>query len=422
MRKLLGLVTAFTLFCPWSVESQQQTILYVNRTDPSCDGKSPCYSTIQTAVDVAQPGSVIRIQTGTYPEQISIEKNKFPNATEFDRIVVEADPALQPGQVVLTGAPGPQCTERWAIRMKQSKFITIRGLTIAGTGAQAISLMGGNNGNQEIHIELNRIFGNGSSSCNGGITIARGNPGTLIVNNLLYSNGRNAITFEDADGGPHYVINNTISQNQWNGIEVARNHTVTIANNIINKNGTATGSTGGRFGVKRESSSVPQPLGIKLRNNLVCGNTLGEISGPALDSTDSGNFTPLGSEGAGVSAFPGCELPANLFANPNGLDSLPNTADDDFTLRQNSVAIDIGMDPRTLGFNPTFNPIFEADFAVEGVRPADGNADRVASFDAGAFEFPNAPPLANAGMNQTVYGGSLLLSTGVKAVILKARH
>ena len=164
-------------------------------------------------LDVAQPGSVIRIQAGTYPEQISIEKNKFPNATEFDRIIVEADPALQPGQVVLTGAPGPQCTERWAIRIKQSKFITIRGLTITGTGGQAISLMGGNNGNQEIHIELNRIFGNGSNSCNGGITIARGNPGTLIVNNLLYSNGRNAITFEDADGGPHYIINNTIYGN-----------------------------------------------------------------------------------------------------------------------------------------------------------------------------------------------------------------
>ena len=412
MRKLLGLVTLFALFFPWPVASQQQTILYVNRTDPTCDGKSPCYSTIQDAVDVAQPGSVIRIQAGTYPEQISIEKNKFPNATEFDRIVIEADPALQPGQVVLTGAPGPQCTERWAIRMKQSKFITIRGLTITGTGGQAISLMGGNNGNQEIHIELNRIFGNGSSSCNGGITIARGNPGTLIVNNLIYANGRNGITFEDADGGPHYVINNTIYGNQWNGIEVARNHSITIANNIINKNGTASGSTGGRFGVKRESSTSPQPLGIKLRNNLVCGNTLGEINGPVLDATDAGNFTPQGSEGAGVSAFPGCELPANLFANLNGLDSLPNTADDDFSLRQNSLAIDIGMDPRTLGFNPAFNPIFEADFAVEGVRPADGNADRVASFDAGAFEFPNAPPLAHAGINQTVFGGQLVTLNG----------
>ena len=412
MRKLLGFVIFALLFLPQLVASQQQNIIYVNRTDPTCGGQAPCYATIQDAVDAAQSGSIVRIQAGAYPEQVSIEKNKFPNATEFDRIVIEADPALQPGQVVLTGAPGPQCTERWAIRIKQSKFITIRGLTITGTGGQAISLMGGNNGNQEIHIELNRIFGNGSSSCNGGITIARGNPGTLIVNNLAYGNGRNAITFDDADGGPHYVINNTIYGNQWNGIEVARNHTVTIANNIINKNGTAAGSTGGRFGIKRESSTVPQPLGIKLRSNLVCGNTLGEINGPVLDTTDTGNFTPQGSEGAGVSAFPGCELPANLFANLNGLDSLPNTADDDFGLGQNSLAIDIGMDPRTLGFNPAFNPIFEADFAVEGVRPADGNADRVASFDAGAFEFPNAPPIAHAGINHTVFGGQLVTLNG----------
>ena len=239
VRKLLGFVIFALLLLPQLVASQQQNIIYVNRTDPTCGGQAPCYATIQDAVDAAQPGSIIRIQAGIYPEQISIEKNKFPNATEFDRIVIEADPALQPGQVVLTGASGPQCTERWAIRIKQSKFITIRGLTITGTGGQAISLMGGNNGNQEIHIELNRIFGNGSSSCNGGITIARGNPGTLIVNNLVYGNGRNAITFEDADGGPHYVINNTIYGNQWNGIEVARNHIVTIANNIVNKNGTA---------------------------------------------------------------------------------------------------------------------------------------------------------------------------------------
>ena len=219
MRKLLGLVTFSLLFFPQLVASQQQSILYVNRTDPTCGGQTPCYTTIQDAVDAAQPGNIVRIQAGGYPEQISIEKNKFPNATEFDRIVIEADPMLPPGQVVLTGAPGLQCTERWAIRIKQSKFVTIRGLTITGTGGQAISLMGGNNGNQDIHIELNRIFGNGSSSCNGGITIARGNPGTLIVNNLVYGNGRNGLAFEDADGGPHYVVANTIYGNGWNGID-----------------------------------------------------------------------------------------------------------------------------------------------------------------------------------------------------------
>ncbi len=411
MRKLLGFVTFFILFCPRPVESQQ-SIIFVSRTDPACGGQAPCYTTIQDAVDVAQPGDIVRIQTGTYPEQVAIEKNKFPNATEFDRIVIEADPALPPGQVVLTGAPGPQCTEKWAIRFKQSKFVTLRGLTITGTGAQAISMMGGNNANQDIHIELNRIFGNGSSSCNGGITIARGNPGTMIVNNLIYSNGRNGIAFEDAEGGPHYIINDTIYGNQWNGIDVTRNHVVTIANNIINKNGTASGSTGGRFGVKRESSNSPQPAGIKLRNNLVCGNTLGEINGPVLDTTDSGNFTPQGTEGVGVAALPGCNVASNLFVNLNGPDNLPNSEDDDFSLRVNSFAIDVGIDPRTLGFNPTFNPIFEADFAIEGIRPADGNADRVASFDAGAFEFPNAPPLAHAGANRTVFGGQLVTLDG----------
>lgn len=32
-------------------------------------------------------------------------------------------------------------------------------------------------------------------------------------------------------------------------------------------------------------------------HNLLCGNRLGEINGPALDATDSGNLTPTGGEG-----------------------------------------------------------------------------------------------------------------------------
>ncbi|HEX5605915.1 MAG TPA: right-handed parallel beta-helix repeat-containing protein, partial [Candidatus Binatia bacterium] len=333
MKTHLGIASLLVLrvfLAPVSVPAQQPTTLYVNRTDSTCAGHSPCFRTIQAAIDSAVPASTIRIQAGTYPEQLSIsDKNNFQSASEIDRIVVEADPGAGSGSVVLTGSAGPQCTDKFAIRLKQSKFITIRGLTITGTGGQAISLLGGNNQNQDIHIELNRIFANGSSSCNGGITVARGNLGTLIVNNLLYGNGRNAITFMDADGGPHYVINNTIWGNQWNGIEVARNHIVTLANNIVNNNGTASGTTGGRFGVIRESSNTPQPAGIKLLNNFVCGNAQGQISAQVLDSTDSSNFTPVGNEGPGVGALPGCQLSGNLFGNVNGTDKQPNTADDD---------------------------------------------------------------------------------------------
>ena len=204
--KKLGMVILLVLaIALLSSPSAQQLgrVLYVNNQDAACNGRSPCYGTIQAAINAAQSRDTIQIQAGIYREQLFIEKNNSLGITESDRIVIEPDPSLPPNSVTVTGSPGPQCPDKFAIRIKQSKFVTIRGLTITGTGAQAIFMMGGNNGNQGIHIERNRIFGNGSGSCDGGITIARGNPDTLIANNLIYANGRNGISFVDGDGGPH---------------------------------------------------------------------------------------------------------------------------------------------------------------------------------------------------------------------------
>ncbi len=387
---------------------QPGRLRYVNRSDTTCGGQSPCYATIQAAIDASTSGDTIRIQPGTYAEQLTIQKNDFTSASEDDRIIIESDPGAAPGSVALTGSPGPQCTDNFAIRLKRSKFVTIRDLVITGTGSQAISLMGGNNGNQGIHIIGNRIFNNGSNSCDGGIQIARNNPDSVIVSNLIYGNGRNGINFIDADGGPHYVIGNTIYSNGWNGVNVARNHEITLANNIIFQNGTASGTKGGRFGVQREASTTSQPLGITLYFNLICGNSAGQINGPALDATDSGNLTPLGNEGPGVSASATCNAATSVFANINGMDNLPNTADDDFTLVANSPAIDMGIDPRTLGLNITLNPIFEADFLTDATRPRDGDRSGAAQFDIGAHEYvqPNGTPIANAGFDSTVSEGT----------------
>ena len=406
---LLGL-----LLHPIAATAQAPTILHVNRADPTCTGQSPCFTTIQAAVNAAQAGNIVRIQAGTYTEQISISgKNNSASATETDRIVIESDPGVFPGSVVIDGAVN-QCTNGYAFRFQQSKFITLRGLTITGAGSQAISLMGGNNQNESIHIELNRIFGNGSASCDGGITIARGNPDTLIVNNLIYANGRNGIVTIDADGGPHYVINNTIHANGWNGLRITRTHDAILANNLITGNGTASGTTGGRFGVSRENSTSPNPEGIQLLNNLICGNVGGAIDGPVLDATDAGNLTPQGTEGPGVSASPGCQLPDNVYANLNGADTEANTVDDDFTLASASPAIDAGMDSRTLGLSVQFNAILEADFVEESIRPRDGNNSGTSEFDIGAYEFgaPNEPPVANAGPDQTAFRGQLVTLNG----------
>lgn len=384
--RLLILPLLAASFTPSSTSVPAGSTRYVSNTDPTCGGHAPCYTTIQAAVSAALPGENILIQRGSYIEQVSIQgKNNTAAATEAARIVIQADPDAPVGSVVLRGAVAT-CTNGHAIRFQQSKFVTVRGLTITGSGGSAISLVGGNNQNLAIVLERLRIFGNGSSECNGGITIARGNAGTLVVNSLIYANGRNGIATLDADGGPHAVVNNTIYDNGWNGISVTRNHDVLVVNNAITGNGVAAGTTGGRFGVTREASSAPDPVGILLLHNLICGNRLGEIDGRELDVTDRGNLTPTGTEGLGVIASPGCDSPATTYARLAGADGRIDTGDDDVTPSDNSPLVDHGVDPRIAVLYPYLSAVLEADFFGNAARPRAGTPTGLVKFDIGAVE------------------------------------
>jgi hypothetical protein len=381
--------------------SPQGRTLYVNGSDATCHGQSPCYATIQAATTAVQPGERVVIQAGTYVEQVAVTgKNAGTGASEADRIVIEADAAAAVGSVVLRGAV-PQCTGGFAVRIQQSRFVTLRGLTITGAGGPAVVLLGGNNQNEAVHLERLRIVGNGSSSCDGGVTLYRGNPGTVIASSVIHGNGRNGVSLLDADGGPHYLIGNTIHGNGWSGVSVARHHEIWLINNAITGNGTAAGVTGGRFGVTRESSSTPQPAGVHLLSNLVCGNRDDEINGPALDATDADNITATASRGPGVIAVPGCQNAATLYTGVAGADGVVSTTDDDFTPVPGSPLIDRGMDPRTLGLG--LDDVIEADFAGNG-RPRNATGTATARFDIGALEArgPNRPPVASAGADRTV--------------------
>ena len=50
--------------------------IYVNNKDDSCGGKTPCYSSIQTAINAAGTGTAIRIGQGTYSEAITLSTSK----------------------------------------------------------------------------------------------------------------------------------------------------------------------------------------------------------------------------------------------------------------------------------------------------------------------------------------------------------
>jgi len=53
---------------PTLVGAQSGVIRYVDRTDLTCGGHTPCYATIQAAVNAVQAGDTIQIQAGSYVE------------------------------------------------------------------------------------------------------------------------------------------------------------------------------------------------------------------------------------------------------------------------------------------------------------------------------------------------------------------
>jgi hypothetical protein len=422
MRMLIGLL--FGLL--FTVSAEAGIVRHVNRTDATCGGQSPCYGSIQAAVNATQPGDTVLIQAGSYVEQVSVTAKNAGATNPATRIVIRADPSAPVGSVVLHGAV-TQCVAGHAIQIRQSRFITIRGLSITGAGGAAVALAGGGDRNLAVHIERNRIVGNGGTGCDGGITIGAGNVGTVIVNNLVLANGRNGIATGDGEGGPHTLVQNTIHGNGWNGINATRSHVFLLVNNAITGNGTQTGSTGGRAGVKRETA--PLPLAIVLRNNLVCGNRLGEIDGPVLDGADGANLTPGGNEGPGVTASPGCDNPALVYRSLAGADHALRTLDDDPTPAAASPLIDRGLDPRTL-LTADLNARFEADYFDESVRPAAGSAGGPARFDIGAAEARRdaqpptvvfQAPAANAHLRGTVTVQALVTDPGgaVATVVLR---
>jgi len=286
-----------------------------------CDSTVPItHTTIQAAVDAApNPGPwKICVNDGTYVESVKIlgRNTAAVDATETIRVV-----AVNPRGAIVNPGGLPNPARYHAFSVATSNFISIEGFKLTGATREAVFIRGGlSMTNRNISVIATEITGNGSPSTNGGIFIGRENPDTLVDGNTIHRNFRNALEIEgdiykNPTNSPKVITNNLICKNGWSGVYSGRTFTdvITLLDNDIHCNGTATGSTGGRFGVFRQAVAPKSGAGFRqniiLDGNEICSNTGGDIAnvnqtlGPLVN--DTGNVTTLGNEEAQCLA-PGC--------------------------------------------------------------------------------------------------------------------
>ncbi|MBI1847197.1 MAG: hypothetical protein HYR86_09530, partial [Candidatus Rokubacteria bacterium] len=402
------------------------TTRYVNGTG-TCGGQTPCYATIAAALSATQRGDTIQVQSQVAPYAgFTVTKNLAgtPQPTEADRITIQADPAAAPGTVVVAGA-GTTCAQQ-TVSILVSNYITLRGLTITGGVGPAITIGGTSTAPPSRSGAPARPGGFASSaiastpSARPAVAPSPSPPPldatepSVLTNNVIYAARDAGITILPgaSPAGKLYLVGNTIHANAGHGVWVYRPSAssppvpeVFLVNNALTNNGAAPGAG---YGVN--VGALVQAGMVHLKHTLLCGNSLGELTATALDSQAAGNLTPTGTEGAGVSAWPGCQTPATVYANITGADGVANTADDDVTPTAAGPLVDHGLDPTTLGLTTDLNAIFQSDFLGPAHRPAYGLPTGALAYDMGAIEWRDttAPtlaflqPAANAWVRQTV--------------------
>jgi hypothetical protein len=218
---LLG-IAIFLLLDPNTRAAQAQgAILYV-APGGDCGGASPCYATIQGAVDAASNGDTIKVAQGTY--------------TSIGSMVVYINKAL--------AVRGGYATSDWSTSNPDARPTVIdaenvpgrRGVYVDGTGVSAITL-------SELTIQR----GNAQNSNGGGIYVITG---TVVVQNSKVLDST-ATGYPTGQGGGVYVGGGsvTLSGNTFQGNSVSYHGgavaivdgNLSISNNTFQSNGATNG-------------------------------------------------------------------------------------------------------------------------------------------------------------------------------------
>ncbi|HUI90119.1 MAG TPA: right-handed parallel beta-helix repeat-containing protein [Anaerolineales bacterium] len=213
-------------------------------SNASAAGCVPGYSTISDAITAAAAGSVIFVQSGTYTEQLVIDKSLTLIGAGSSSTTVQAPASM---------ASDPDGNKDIVLIEGSTTVAAISGFTISGpgtTGCDSINygIFVRNGATANIHGNvLTNIRDTPLGGCQNGVAIrvgskALGQKGTAkITNNVISDYQKGGIVIDNA-GSYADIVGNTVQGAgatpyiAQNGIQISRGATASIVNNVIEDN------------------------------------------------------------------------------------------------------------------------------------------------------------------------------------------
>ena len=287
MRRLFSYLTpalalGSTIF---AVSVQAASTLYVDGAGV-CGGNSPCFTTIQAAINAASAGDTINVFKGTYVEEINIDKALTllgPNAginPNTGTRVAEAVIVPDFSDPVNSSFAGPQ------IVTLAADGITFNGFTVDGDNPNLTSGVSYNGADVDAEFGL---YGTGNSA----------NPDAVIINNIFKNIGEIPVWIDAGNVGAPKDSVSQITNNKVDnclgtfgqGIRLDNGAWVSVLNNVVtrvrvgivieNYTGAGTPSThppsvigdnsvtSFRFGIRQNLHQAYDPPGFTISNNTV---------------------------------------------------------------------------------------------------------------------------------------------------------
>ncbi len=287
------------------------SIFYVEPAN-ICGGNTPCYSTIQAAIDAAGDGTAIKVAQGTYLENLSLSTSKnfiLQGGWNASFTTRSLNPALTSIDGDLTGdgvGDGPAVTilapTGVSITVEIDRFTIENGNTADGGGIFAFA---SNSGVIELTLNANIIRNNRSTNSGGGVAMyaqgAGANAHATLTNNVIYGNDTTG------KGGGFYAFSNNSS-----------NVTANLINNTITDN--TSGDVGGGL---RAYSSAGSVTDVTVKNSIIWGNAGASGHDIAIRQSLGGNATVHSSFNDVGDILPDADAPGTYDDQGDNIDANP---------------------------------------------------------------------------------------------------